>query len=60
MLSPCYTEEIYELALGHGDFTSTSVNDLHIATLLEIAPVSFRLMVMDIHTVSSFVSSFWA
>ena len=39
---------------------SISSNDLRIVTLLEIAAVSFRLMVIDIHTGSSFVSSFGA
>ena len=52
----CYTEETYELTLCHGDSTFAFANDLHIVAPLEITAVSFCLMVIDIHTVSSFVS----
>ena len=54
----CYTEETYELTLCHGDSTFAFANDLHIVAPLEIAALSFCLMVIDIHTASSFISSF--
>ena len=58
-LPPCYTKEIHQFTLCHGDFAFSFASDLHIIAPLEIAAVSFCLLVIDIHTVSSFVSSFW-
>ena len=44
---PSYTKEAYKLTLCHRYFTFAFMNDLHLVAPLEIAALSFCLMVID-------------